>query len=282
VKKRFYKIPNLFLLGNNELPKVSIFTFLVKSRTGMILHPMYVVALLNDLFGIQSRAGCQCASIYGQNILGIDMEYSRKLKESLMAGNELMRIGFTRINFNYFLKDEEIDYICDAIEFLCNYGWMMLPHYKLDKDLGYWKNRDEQETTKHRSWLGEIDYSSGKMKYLKSTDETVRSHLPFYINKDRKGMHPLSHYTELAKQHLVEAVIGYKSIYGKSNVDQRAALIGEEYHNLVWFLFPSQVLKEILEINANCFEDLKKYNEQHPVLEEWSMPFTPRDFTRMH
>ena len=46
--------------------------------------------------------------MYGQAILGIDLKFSRELKESLMNGNELLRIGYTRINFNYFITDEEV------------------------------------------------------------------------------------------------------------------------------------------------------------------------------
>ena len=83
--------------------------------------------------------------MYGQKILGIDLKYSRELKESLMNGNELLRIGYTRVNFNYFVSNEEIDYILDAIEFISIFGWMFLPHYKFDVDIGNWVNRDEHE-----------------------------------------------------------------------------------------------------------------------------------------
>ena len=79
-----------------------------------------------------------------------------------MSGQELLRMGFTRVNFNYFLTDEDVDYILDAIEFVCQYGWMLLPHYKFDQDIGNWTNREESEQ-KQRAWLGEIDYSQGSM-----------------------------------------------------------------------------------------------------------------------
>ena len=38
------------------------------------LHHNFVVAVLNDLFGIQSRGGCSCAGPYGHRLLGIDLE----------------------------------------------------------------------------------------------------------------------------------------------------------------------------------------------------------------
>jgi hypothetical protein len=50
--KRLNAIPNLVLLGNNNLPKVSIYTFIIKSRFGKLLHFNFITSLLNDLFGI--------------------------------------------------------------------------------------------------------------------------------------------------------------------------------------------------------------------------------------
>lgn len=83
--------------------------------------------------------------MYGQELLGLDVKYSREMKDALMNGNELMRIGFTRMNFNFFMHPDEMEYALDAIEFVANYGWMLLPHYKFDIDLGIWINRDEHE-----------------------------------------------------------------------------------------------------------------------------------------
>ena len=44
----------------HRLPIVS-FNIRVGSSS---LHPRFVATLLNDLFGIQSRAGCSCAALY--------------------------------------------------------------------------------------------------------------------------------------------------------------------------------------------------------------------------
>ena len=41
-------------------------------------------------------------------------------------------MGFTRVNFNYFFTMEDVNYICSAIEFVAEYGWLFLPHYKFD------------------------------------------------------------------------------------------------------------------------------------------------------
>ena len=58
VLTRLRSIDNLLLLGNNDLPKAAIYTFVVKTKTGKLFHPNFIVNLLNDLFGIQTRAGC--------------------------------------------------------------------------------------------------------------------------------------------------------------------------------------------------------------------------------
>jgi selenocysteine lyase/cysteine desulfurase len=47
-----------------------IFSFLIR-RGSRFLHHNFVCALLNDLFGVQSRGGCQCAGPFSQHILGI-------------------------------------------------------------------------------------------------------------------------------------------------------------------------------------------------------------------
>jgi len=56
------------LLGNVKADRLSILSFVVKGPTGKYLHHNFVVALLNDLFGIQSRGGCSCAGPYGNSV----------------------------------------------------------------------------------------------------------------------------------------------------------------------------------------------------------------------
>ena len=59
--------PNLVLLGNTMVPRLPIFSFLIRHPvTGQFLHHNFVCAILNDVFGIQSRGGCACAGPYAQ------------------------------------------------------------------------------------------------------------------------------------------------------------------------------------------------------------------------
>ena len=61
--------PNLELLGNLEVPRLPIVSFRIR-HGHRYLHHELVVAMLNDLFGIQGRGGCSCAGPYGHRLLG--------------------------------------------------------------------------------------------------------------------------------------------------------------------------------------------------------------------
>ena len=78
-------IPNLVILGPNSTNQVPIFSFLIKHpESGLFLHYNFVVALLNDLFGIQARGGCACAGPYMQSLLGLDKEQTRQYENILL------------------------------------------------------------------------------------------------------------------------------------------------------------------------------------------------------
>lgn len=52
--RRFSKMKNVYLLGNNNLNKVAIFSFVIYAdkAKNLIVHFNFVATLLNDLFGI--------------------------------------------------------------------------------------------------------------------------------------------------------------------------------------------------------------------------------------
>jgi hypothetical protein len=253
----------IFLLGNNNLSKVGIYSFLIKAPVGTggawkFLNPPFVVSLLNDLFGVQSRSGCLCAGMYGQKVLGIGLKLSREFKAGLFDGNEVLRVGFVRVNLNYFLEESELDYILSAIEFVAHYGWMFLPHYQFEAETGIWVNREEKES-RVRSWLGQIDYSSGSMHY-RSHETRLKHHQPTSsFIKDPSIVKQLTAYLTDARDTLVRVVDNYKNLYGKSELDQ-TRLIGEDYHRLIWFMFPSEVLPELMQMKRPTFEQLETYN----------------------
>lgn len=144
------KIPNLILLGSLELKRLPIFSFLIKNEpTGFYLHYNFVTKLLNDLFGIQSRSGCACAGPYAEYLLGISEELAEKYLTSLSHQNEasarkdwesskieILKPGFTRFNLPFFFDESRVDYILEAIKFVCEHGWKFLPQYNFSVETG--------------------------------------------------------------------------------------------------------------------------------------------------
>ena len=129
---------NIEVLGDSSQEGLSIFSLRIKHEEAD-LHYGFVVALLNDLFGIQARGGCSCAGPYGHELLGMDLNYSRKLEKELNKGHMVMRPGWVRLNFNYFINEETFDYLLNAIEYVSELGWKLLPFYEIDSDSGTWR-----------------------------------------------------------------------------------------------------------------------------------------------
>merc|ERR1719228_1967362 len=86
-------LSNLLILGPNSTSHLPVFSYLIKhTQTGLFLHHNYVVALLNDLFGIQARGGCACAGPYMQELLGMDKEVVRRYEAVLVEDERLDRV----------------------------------------------------------------------------------------------------------------------------------------------------------------------------------------------
>ena len=147
------------IVGNHDPDqRIAIFSFNIRAGTSY-LHPRFVTLLLNDLFGIQSRAGCSCAGPYGHRVLHIDGKKSQRFKDRLMHGFLGVKPGWARINFHFLMTDEEFEYITDSICFVCEYGKYFLPLYEFNIHTGSWLHRDttpvEVSFGLNEAWPGE-------------------------------------------------------------------------------------------------------------------------------
>ena len=118
--------PAIEILGNPDADRLSIVSFVVKYR-GQYLHHNFLVAVLNDLFGIQSRGGCSCAGPYGHALLGIDDEHSEEISHEVELGCEGIKPGWVRVNFNYFIAEAVFEFILEAVHLVATHGWKLLP-----------------------------------------------------------------------------------------------------------------------------------------------------------
>ncbi|XP_056010628.1 uncharacterized protein LOC125679381 isoform X2 [Ostrea edulis] len=184
---------NLVLLGSGNKNSLPVFSFLVYNpEAGRFLHHNYVASLLNDLFGIQARGGCACAGPYAMDLLGLDERTSAEI-ENLLAEDtrldrthlrryreysqrEIIRPGFVRINLPYFMDEETVQFVLEAVKLVAKEGWKLLPQYMFNPETGEWRQKDFQ-VFKDRKWLGHISYRSGEMHY-KVPPNIVKGPLP--------------------------------------------------------------------------------------------------------
>ncbi|WP_329281501.1 aminotransferase class V-fold PLP-dependent enzyme [Streptomyces sp. NBC_01451] len=138
---RWDRNPGIEILGNHHARRLSIISFRIRHGDHAYLHHNYVVALLNDLFGIQARGGCSCAGPYGHRLLAIDTATSHALLDEVVHGCDGIKPGWIRVNFNYFISDTVRDYLIDAVELIAAYGHRLLPDYRFDPHTGLWRHR---------------------------------------------------------------------------------------------------------------------------------------------
>ncbi|KAH6771323.1 hypothetical protein C2S52_016126 [Perilla frutescens var. hirtella] len=151
-KQRLLPNPNIWILGNTDVKRQAIFSFVIRSTSislssssavanktrGKPLHGAFVAKLLNDLFGIQARGGCSCAGPYGHSLLDINHHHSLALRSLIHKGYLGVKPGWTRVSFPYYMSEDDFEFILAAIEFIAKYGQRFLCCYDFSWRRGYW------------------------------------------------------------------------------------------------------------------------------------------------
>ncbi|EES03557.1 uncharacterized protein LOC8069826 [Sorghum bicolor] len=102
------------------------------------LHCRFVTKLLNDLFGVQARAGCACAGPYAHRLLGISPARAKAIRSAVEQGYHGVRPGWTRVSLAYYTSTQEAEFVLDAVAFVASFGHRFLPLYAFDWKTGDW------------------------------------------------------------------------------------------------------------------------------------------------
>jgi hypothetical protein len=191
----------------------------VRAPSGRYLHHNFVVAVLNDLFGIQSRGGCSCAGPYGHRLLGIDIDRSHEFEREIAGGCEGIKPGWVRVNFNYFISETVFDYILEAVALVAREGWRLLPDYRFEPETGLWRHRRAAAEPPLR--LAHVTYGSdGEMHYPRHDDRAPDTALTGYLAEARR------------------------LLAGPSTVDLPGPgdLVSADFEHLRWFELPARCL----------------------------------------
>lgn len=179
---RWRRNENLEILGNPDLERLSIVSFVVR-HCGRYVHHNFVVALLNDLFGIQARGGCSCAGPYGHRLLGIDLDRSHAFAREIAGGCEGIKPGWVRLSFNYFISEATFEFILDAVDLVANEGWKLLPEYGFDPRSGLWRHgsfRPEPAMSLH-----DLRLLGGRVAFQAHRHSEPETELPRYLAEAR-------------------------------------------------------------------------------------------------
>jgi selenocysteine lyase/cysteine desulfurase len=218
--ERWERNPNIQILGSHSLPRLSIVSFVVR-HAGRYVHHNLVVALLNDLFGIQSRGGCSCAGPYGHRLLGIDIETSHEFEREIARGCEGIKPGWIRVNFNYFISEAVFEFILEAVDIVATDGWRLVPEYRFDPVTGLWQHA--AGTAEPPLSLRDVRYEDGVMRYAAHRHRAPDAALPGYLEEARR------------------ILAGPRG----AAAEALRADVGPDFEDLRWFWLPHEIEREL-------------------------------------
>jgi selenocysteine lyase/cysteine desulfurase len=213
--------PKLRILGNPALERLSILSMLVRHGAAY-LHWNFVVALLNDLFGIQSRGGCSCAGPYGHRLFHIDEATAERYYREVQHGAASIKPGWFRVNFNYFLSEEVFEFVVEAVLLVAEHGWRLLPDYDFDVATGRWTHRRAPRAAPMS--LRDVRYTGGRMEF-----------------RARHATEPLS----ALRTYLDDARATFAAAGARAHDVQAPPAMSAEYQALRWFPLPHEVARDL-------------------------------------
>ncbi|XP_058839830.1 uncharacterized protein LOC131695378 isoform X3 [Topomyia yanbarensis] len=157
-------IPEIALLGPpcTTAKRLTTLCFMVRHPRGAFLHHRFVVAVLNDVFGIQATADNMIADSLGINPQ-LAVEFEKVLNDETLKAASI-HPGYIRITFPFFMTEAEVAFILEALKMVATEAWKLLPQYEVDGRTGEWRHHSNS-LAKERKWLGTIRYTDGKMLF---------------------------------------------------------------------------------------------------------------------
>lgn len=230
VYARLAKHPKICVLGPQPSgrARLPVFSFIIRHAPGVFLHYNFVSAVLNDVYGIQTRGGCMCAGPYAQRLLGMSEEAIERVHSRLAQDpkhTEYLRPGFTRFTISYTMTEKEVDYIVAALYQLADHAWKLMPLYRFNQQTGEWKHKSRLTKEPQRKWLTNFDLTGGN----KRTEAQQPAAPPDYEKLLRE-----------AEEILRTSAASDKDVLG----DQRKVLKDGDL-DVLWFLLPSDAQKEL-------------------------------------
>ena len=169
--------------------------------------------------------------------------------------NSSVKLGWCRVNFNYFLDQDEVDFIISAVEQIATHGWRLLPLYVVCGLTGqyYYNNTDFNRFDVIRS-IKELTFDNRKVEFVELPQST----------EDRKTYlrKALEIYESAPKR--VRAVLHRVRDFRKANME-----LPEGYEEERYYVYGTQVVRD-LGITEEEWENRNVDKNAPTMLVEWA------------
>jgi len=180
----------------------------------------------------------------------------------------VLRPGFSRVSFPYFVSAREVEYVLRAIADVASHAWRLLPCYRFNAKTGEWCHRTRLTRWKERKWLGRgINFVAAAAKDDAAADDGAPVYGTSPLAKD--GTAPCDPDPAVGEWagYLAEgralmaggaaaagSNAGSGDALGADGADH-AALLPDDVARLRWCVFPSDVAAELAAAPAPAFAD---------------------------
>ena len=142
-----------------------------------------------------------------------------------MRGCEGIKLGWARVNFNYFISEEIFDFIVQAVHLVAEEGWKLLPDYEFEPMTGQWRHR--RGTPEPAMSLRAIRYRHGRPSYSSRHITAPEWEIPEYLEQARQEF-------AMATKRLA--------------AEEPDPTLSTAFESLRWFPLPGEVASELAEL----------------------------------
>jgi len=234
------------------------------STSNIPLHYNFVIALLNDVYGIQGRGGCSCAGPYGHDLFGLSSisdEEQEHYTDLFTNSTPAFKLGWARVNLNYFISQHEVSFIVEAVNQIAQHGWRLLPQYVQDLMSGQFIHRSLFDADGKKLEISPNDV-------LFSINDLTLSNDPRTTRGDGTGIRvafrkPDSVTGERSRTSYRKVLIDAKTIYKQAFTGAKQGwVVGDFLGDLsseikpgdVWWLLPTQATAFLKNRNAQLID----------------------------
>jgi len=219
------------------------------------LHYNFIIALLNDVYGIQGRGGCSCAGPYGADLFELDESIMTNHITDLFSLIPSLKPGWARLNLNYFISKHEVTFLTEAVNQIAKYGWTLLPLYVQDLKSGRFlhhsmidcdgfkrKDTDEQSSMSslHDLRFENVTLSPAQKGFGKKEKLKVTFTEPKQVSGERPRSSYMNILTEAKKIFSKEAARSVSRANVRNFTTDSLSGVEESDLNEVWWLLPKE------------------------------------------